>query len=229
MRHIIDAIVDRESDGTSSFFEIGRQWGKSIIGGLARFDGWPVALFAEDPYIYGGAWTASSSQKVTRLIDLASTFHLPLVHLVDCPGFLIGLQAEQDATIRHGSHALAALGECTTPFCSVVIRRRSACRRGQQQGRSFHYRYAGRRAIGARCRSRAASRWPTRQAGRGARPGRPPGRHQGPAEQGALAFRTAEAFDIEEIIDRDTRPLLCKWAGLRHGPARQPPAAPYRP
>ena len=54
------------TDGTSSFFEIGRQWGKSIIGGLARFDGWPVALFAEDPYVYGGAWTASSSQKVTR-------------------------------------------------------------------------------------------------------------------------------------------------------------------
>ena len=57
------------------------------------------------------------------LIDLASTFHLPLVHLVDCPGFLIGLQSEQEATIRHGSRALAALGECPSPYCSVVIRK----------------------------------------------------------------------------------------------------------
>ena len=66
-------------------------------------------VFAEDPFIYGGAWTAAASQKVTRAVDLASTFHLPLVHLVDCPGFLIGLQSEQEATIRHGSRALAAL------------------------------------------------------------------------------------------------------------------------
>ncbi len=86
MRSMIDAVVDRDADGSTSFFEIGRQWGRSIISGLARLDGWPVALFAEDPYVYGGAWTAAASQKVTRLIDLASMFHLPLVHLVDCPG-----------------------------------------------------------------------------------------------------------------------------------------------
>ena len=52
-----------------------------------------------------------------------STFHLPLVHLVDCPGFLIGLQAEQEGTIRYGSRALAALGESPSPYCSVVIRK----------------------------------------------------------------------------------------------------------
>ena len=139
---IIEAVVDRDADGTS-FFEIGRQWGKSIICGLARLDGWPVALFAEDPYIYGGAWTAASSQKVTRLIDLASTFHLPLVHLVDCPGFLIGLQAEQEGTIRHGSHALAALGECPSPFCSVVIRKAfGVAGAANTRPGSFHYRCA---------------------------------------------------------------------------------------
>ncbi|MEJ2090160.1 MAG: carboxyl transferase domain-containing protein, partial [Gammaproteobacteria bacterium] len=105
MRTVIDAVVD---DGT--FFEIGRQWGRSIITGLARLDGIPVALFAENPMVYGGAWTADSSRKVVRLIDLAATFHLPLVHLTDCPGFLIGKQSEETATIRFGSQALAALG-----------------------------------------------------------------------------------------------------------------------
>ena len=118
MRDLIGSVVDRDS-----FFEIGRNWGKAIITGLARLDGWPVALFAEDPYIYGGAWTADAARKVTRFIDLASTFHLPLVHLEDCPGFLIGKQSEEEGTIRHGSTALAALGQSTSPFCAVIIRK----------------------------------------------------------------------------------------------------------
>jgi acetyl-CoA carboxylase carboxyltransferase component len=233
MRSVIERVVDREGDGTSSFFEIGRQWGKSIITGLARLDGWPVVLFAEDPFIYGGAWTAASSQKVTRAIDLASTFHLPLVHLVDCPGFLIGLQSEQEATIRHGSRALAALGECTTPFCSVVIRKAfGVAGAANNKAGSFHYRYA----------------WPSGDWGSlpiegGIEVAYKAELSEAPDRDAHLAtikerlnkvrspFRTAEAFDIEEIIDpRDTRPLLCKWAGLAARVRRgSRPAAPYRP
>ena len=118
MRPVINAIVDMDS-----FFEIGRNWGRSIICGLARFDGIPVAVFAEDPKVYGGAWTADACRKLIRHCDLASTFNLPLIHLVDCPGFLIGKQSEEDATIRIGSQALAALGQSTVPYCSVVIRK----------------------------------------------------------------------------------------------------------
>jgi acetyl-CoA carboxylase carboxyltransferase component len=217
MRAIIDAVVDREADGTSSFFEIGRQWGKSIIGGLARFNGWPVALFAEDPYVYGGAWTASSSQNVTRLIDLATTFHLPLVHFVDCPGFLIGLQAEQDATIRHGCRALAALGESPSPYCSVVIRKAfGVAGAANTRPGSFHYRCA----------------WPSGDWGSlpvegGIEVAYKAELAEAPDRDAHLAairarldkvrspFRSAEAFDIEEIIDpRDTRALVCRWAGL---------------
>ena len=85
---------------------IGKKWGKSVICGLARLDGIAVAIFAEDPMVYGGAWTADACRKLIRHCDLASTFHLPLVHLVDCPGFLIGKQSEDNATIRLGSQAL---------------------------------------------------------------------------------------------------------------------------
>ena len=217
MRAIIEAVADRDADGTTSFFEIGRQWGKSIIGGLARFGGWPVALFAEDPYVYGGAWTASSSQKVTRLIDLASTFHLPLVHLVDCPGFLIGLQAELDATIRHGSRALAALGESPSPYCSVVVRKAfGVAGAANTRPGSFHYRCA----------------WPSGDWGSlpvegGIEVAYKAELAEAPDREAHLAairarldrvrspFRSAEAFDIEEIIDpRDTRPMLCRWADL---------------
>ncbi|MBV1877912.1 MAG: hypothetical protein KUG79_09750 [Pseudomonadales bacterium] len=212
MRPIINSVFD-----TGSFFEIGKKWGKSIICGLARLDGIPVAVFAEDPMIYGGAWTADACRKLVRHCDLASTFHLPLVHLVDCPGFLIGKQSEENATIRAGSQALAALGQSTVPFCSVIIRKAfgvagaSNTKPGKQ-----HFRFA----------------WPSGDWG------------SLPIEGGIeVAYkaeltaaddhdahllkikqrlnklrspiRSAEYFEIEDIIDpRDTRPNLCRWAKL---------------
>src|SRR5438270_1345392 len=118
MRTIMDAVVDR-----NSFFEIGRLWGRSAITGLARLDGWPVAVLASDPYQYAGGWTATASEKVTRFVDLADTFHLPVVHLVDNPGFVIGTDAEKAATIRYGARALAAIYQATTPWCSVIVRK----------------------------------------------------------------------------------------------------------
>ena len=118
MRSIIESVCDQ-----GSFFEIGSRWGRSIITGLARLDGWPVAIFGEDPYVYGGGWTADSCRKLIRLLDTASTFHLPVVHLADCPGFLIGKESEESGTIRFGSAALAALGQLSAPFACVVIRK----------------------------------------------------------------------------------------------------------
>src|SRR5262249_5650321 len=95
MRPIIEAIVDR-----GSFFEMGQMYGRPLITGFARLDGLPIALLASDPYHYGGAWTAGACAKIVRFVDLAETFHLPVVYLCDCPGFLIGLDAERSATIR---------------------------------------------------------------------------------------------------------------------------------
>jgi len=118
MRSIIEAVVDR-----GSFLEIGRQHGKSVITGLARLDGWPVGLLASDPYHYAGAWTAEASLKVVRFVDLTQAFHLPMVHLVDIPGFLIGEQAERAGTIRHGARALAAVFQAQGPWCAVLVRK----------------------------------------------------------------------------------------------------------
>jgi len=228
MRPIIKSVVDRDS-----FFEIGRKWGRTIICGLARLDGIPVAVFAEDPMVYGGAWTADACRKLIRLIDLASTFHLPLLHLVDCPGFLIGKQAEEDATIRFGSQALAALGQATVPFCSVIIRKAfGVAGAANHKPGANHFRFS----------------WPSGDWG------------SLPIEGGVevaykaeLAevddfdahlqkikdrlnrvrspFRSAEFFEIEEIIDpRDTRPVLCRWVNLAHKALRTGPTAfGYRP
>ena len=117
MRPIIETVVDR-----GSFFEIGREFGRAIIGGLARLEGRAVLLLASDPYHYGGAWTADTCQKITRFVDLAETFHLPVVYLCDCPGFMIGADAERAATIRHGARAMAAIYQTTTPWCTVIVR-----------------------------------------------------------------------------------------------------------
>jgi acetyl-CoA carboxylase carboxyltransferase component len=230
MRDVISGVFDE-----GSFFEIGKAWGRSAITGLARLDGWPVAIFSEDPYVYGGAWTADASQKIIRLLDLASTFHLPVIHLEDCPGFLIGKQSEDDATIRHGSRALAALGQCTSPFCCVVIRKAfGVAGASNSKPGSTHPRWS----------------WPSGdwhslpvEGGIEVAYRRELAGLEGEAFERELAsirerldafrspFRAAEFFEIDDVIDpRDTRRILCQWASLV-ADARRPgsPAFGYRP
>lgn len=226
MREVIDGVVDK-----GSFFEFGRNWGRSIITGFCRLDGWPVALFAEDPYIYGGAWTASASRKVTRFIDLASTFHLPLVHLEDCPGFLIGKQSEEEGTIRAGSVALAALGQSTSPFACVVIRKAfGVAGAANHKPGAIHFRYSWpsgdwgslpiEGGLEVAYKAELAELPPDDVADAVARIRDRLNRFRSP-------FRSSEVFEMEEVIDpRDTRQLLCRWANLV-APARKPGAMAY--
>jgi acetyl-CoA carboxylase carboxyltransferase component len=212
MRPVIKAVVDQDS-----FFEIGKKWGRSVITGLAHLDGIPVAMFAEDPMVYGGAWTTDSCRKLIRLLDLASTFHLPVVHLVDCPGFLIGKQAEEESTIRFGSQALAALGQSTVPFCAVVIRKAfGVAGAGNHKPGSQHFRFA----------------WPSGDWGSLPIEGGIEVAYKAELAEAddhdehlskikrrlnklRSPFRSAEYFEIEDIIDpRETRPVLCRWAKL---------------
>lgn len=228
MRPVLEAVVD---DG--SFFEIGRKWGRSIITGLARLDGVPVAVFAEDPMIYGGAWTADACRKLIRHCDLASTFHLPLVHLVDCPGFLIGKQSEESATIRYGAQALAAFGQASVPFCSVVVRKAfGVAGAANNKPGNHHFRFA----------------WPSGDWGSLPIEGGIEVAYKAELAESddydadlekikerlnrvRSPFRSAEYFEIEEIIDpRDTRPNLCRWANLAYNALKPGPATfTYRP
>lgn len=219
MRPIIEAAMD-----CNSFFEIGRDWGRSAITGLARLDGWPVAVLANDPFHYAGAWTADASLKLTRFVDLAETFHLPVVHLVDNPGFLIGRKAEEAATIRHGARALAAVYQASVPWCSVLIRKVfGVAGAANINAARFHYRFA----------------WPSGDWGSLPMEGGIEAAFKSDLEQAEdpdalLAeirsrmekvrspFRTAESFLVEEIIDpRETRARLTEFANLA-APLRQP-------
>jgi acetyl-CoA carboxylase carboxyltransferase component len=170
---------------------------------------------------------------VTRFVDLAETFHLPVVHLVDCPGFLIGPESEQQGTIRQGSHALAAVYQATVPWCSIIIRKAFGVAGAAHTNHArLRYRYA----------------WPTGDWGSIPLEGGIEAAYKAELQQAAdpaaklieistkldalrSPFRTAEAFGIEEIIDpRDTRPLLCEFADIAAKLRRPgPPRVQYRP
>jgi acetyl-CoA carboxylase carboxyltransferase component len=228
MRPILDAIADH-----GSFFEIGKLWGRSVICGLARFDGVACAVLASDPYHYGGAWTRASSEKLTRMVDLAETFHLPIVHLVDVPGFQIGVDAERAATIRAGVRAMAAIERSTVPWCTILVRK------------CFGVAGAANRPAG-RLSMRYA--WPSGSWGSlpiaggleaayraelDAAPDPAAKRAEIEARLNAVTspLRSAERFSVEEIIDpRDTRRVLCEFAALAlHALTPGPTSQGYRP
>jgi acetyl-CoA carboxylase carboxyltransferase component len=219
MRPIVESVVDK-----GSFFEMGRNFGRSIIAGLARLQGVPVMLLASDPYHYGGSWNAETCQKVVRFVDLATTFHLPVVYLMDCPGFLIGLDAEKTATIRHGVRAMAAINQSTVPWCTVIVRNAfGVAGVAHQPGGRLSLRYAwvsaywgslpleGGIEAAYRAEIEAAADPKAKLA-------------EIETRLNALRspFRSAEKFWVEEIIDpRKTRSLLCDFARLA-APALSP-------
>lgn len=228
MRAIVEALVDE-----GSFFEIGRMWGRSVIAGFARFGGWPVAIVASDPYHYGGAWTADAARKLRRMVDLAQTFHFPVVHLVDVPGIMVGLEAEQKGTLRHASETIAAIMGATVPWCAVVVRKCYGIGGGAHANNSrYAQRYAWPSAnwgsmpiaggLEASYRSEIAA-------------ADDPEAKRAEIEERLKRlrspFRTAEAFNFDEIIDpRDTRRLVCEFVNVAF-PAMQagPPAYGHRP
>ena len=218
-RKIIETVFDK-----SSFIEFGKNSGQSVVAGLARLDGWPVGVLGSDPYFYGGGWTAEASNKVTRFVDIAETFHLPVVHLVDNPGFVIGLESEKQATIRHGARALTAVYQANVPWCSIILRKVFGVAGAAHMNASrVHYRYA----------------WPSGDWGslpmeggieaafksdleKSDDPERLLEEIEERMEMVRSPFRTAESFLAEEIIDpRDTRRLLCEFANLA-APLRTP-------
>ena len=212
MRKILTSVFDKKS-----VFEMGRRWGQSAITAFARLDGWPVAVLASDPSFMGGSWSADASRKIERFVKLANTFSLPVVHLVDNPGFMIGLEAEKAATIRHGVDALNGIYASNVPWATVIIRKAyGVAGAAMSDHTKFQYRFAwpsgdwgslpleGGIEVAYKAELEAAENPEARLAAIRAR-----------LDKVRSPFRTAEAFLVEDIIDpRDTRPLLCEFADL---------------
>jgi acetyl/propionyl-CoA carboxylase alpha subunit/acetyl-CoA carboxylase carboxyltransferase component len=234
IRRAIELIAD-----CGSFFEIGPLWGTDQVTGFVRFDGRTVGVIASDSrHKNGGALTADGCSKLTRHLDLCDLFHIPVLNLVDNPGFAVGLEHERTGTIRRGAEWMVAFAQVRVPIFTVLMRR------------SFGV--AGNNYATPQSRPSVRVAWPAADVG-----GIPP---EGGIEA-AYKRQLAEAadpaalraelnariesargpvgplsrFQIEEIIDpRDTRRLVCEWAENAYRIASQadrlgPRALQFRP
>ena len=215
VRDIIEVIADR-----GSFFEIGGHRAPAFVCGFARFGGYPVGILANNPMHLGGALDGPGSEKKTRFIEFCDTFHMPMIYFVDIPGFMIGLDAERDGTLRKGMRALQALLEANVPMVTVYLHK---C-----------YGMAG-LATGNASRLNLRLAWPTAEFG-----GIPieggvfsAHRHQIQASDDPSAliaevearmrlasspWKTAEAFGVEEMIDpTETRGMIVKFLKAAQG------------
>lgn len=118
IKDVIHKIVD-EAD----FYEIHPDYAKNIVVGFARFDGRPAAIIGNQPSVASGTLDINASVKAARFIRFCDAFNIPLVTLVDVPGFLPGTAQEHEGIIRHGAKLLYAYAEATVPKITVILRK----------------------------------------------------------------------------------------------------------
>ena len=118
VREVIKAISDN-----SEFLEVQEMWAKNIVIGFARIDGETVGFVANQPDVLAGVLDVDSSDKSARFIRFCDAFNIPIVTLVDLPGYLPGIDQEHAGVIRHGAKVLYAYSEATVPKITVVLRK----------------------------------------------------------------------------------------------------------
>ena len=118
MYEVIASVVDN-----GEFFEVQPNFAKNIIVGFARFNGESVGIVANQPKQLAGVLDCNASRKGARFVRFCDAFNIPIVTLVDVPGFLPGTGQEYNAVILHGAKLLYAYGECTVPKVTVTLRK----------------------------------------------------------------------------------------------------------
>ncbi len=118
MRTLIGMITDG-----GDLFELKRNYARSMVTGLAHIAGFPVGIVANNPRYLGGVIDSPAAEKAARFINLCDAYGIPLVFLVDVPGFLVGSKAEKSGIIQRGSRMLYAVARATVPKLTVVVRK----------------------------------------------------------------------------------------------------------
>jgi acetyl-CoA carboxylase carboxyltransferase component len=118
VRDVIRAIVDN-----SDFFEIQELWAANIVIGFGRMNGETVGFIANQPLVLAGVLDVDSSDKAARFVRFCDAFNIPIVTIVDLPGYLPGIDQEHAGVIRHGAKLLYAFSEATVPKINVIIRK----------------------------------------------------------------------------------------------------------
>jgi acetyl-CoA carboxylase carboxyltransferase component len=211
VRRAIRLMADRDS-----FFEIGGLWGTDQVVGFVRFNGYPMGVIASDSrHVNGGALTADGCDKLRRHLDLCDLFHLPVLNLIDNPGFAVGIEHEIAGTIRKGGEWMIAFAQVGVPIFSVLMRR------------SFGV--AGNNYATPRAQASMRVVWPAadvggippeggieaaykRQLAESADPAALRAEINARIESARGPIGPLNRFQIEEMIDpRDTRRLICEW------------------
>src|SRR5581483_2492577 len=209
MKKLVSLVVDRDST-----FEIQPSFGRSLITMLARMNGRTVGVIANNPMVQGGALDAKAARKQTHFIELCDAFHIPLIFFVDVPGFMVGVKAEETATLREGMRSVYAGLQATVPIFTVVIRKcygMAGMATTDKNGLDFKIAWPSAEwgslpiegGVAAAFRREIQSAPDPRQR-----------ELELEAELRALAspLLTAEAFGVEDVIDpRETRPYLCRF------------------
>lgn len=118
MRDVIRGLFDEES-----FLELRAMFGVGVITGLARLEGRPMGVMANNPKHLGGAIDADAALKASRFLELCDAFDIPLLFLCDCPGFMVGPKSEEDAAVRKMSRMFVTQSSLTVPVMTVVTRK----------------------------------------------------------------------------------------------------------
>ena len=118
MKEIIERVVDE-----GYFFEVMQNFAKNIIIGFARFNGQSVGIVANQPKYLAGVLDSNASRKAARFVRFCDAFNIPIVSLVDVPGFLPGTGQEYNGVILHGAKLLYAYGEATVPKVTITLRK----------------------------------------------------------------------------------------------------------
>jgi acetyl-CoA carboxylase carboxyltransferase component len=209
MRKLIGHIVDK-----GSIFEIQPSYGKALITCLARMNGKVVGVVANNPMVYGGAMDVKAARKQIHFVEMCDCFHIPLVFLVDVPGFMVGRDAEANATLREGMRAVYVGLQATVPTYTVVIRKcYGMAGMGTTEKNGLEFKIAWPSAewgslpieggVAAAFRREIANAPDAKARER---------ELEDSLRAMASPFRTAEAFGVEEIVDpRETRPYLCRF------------------
>lgn len=204
---LFDLVLD-----AGSFFEIQPLYGRARVTGLARVDGYPVGVMANNPRFLGGSMDKAAGEKTARLLQLCDTFHLPLVYFCDEPGFMVGLDEEKKGIVRAGARIVSLLSLSQMPYITFIVRQVYGVAGGlhYRGGNALYRRYAWpsghwgsmhiEGGVDAAYR-REIEAAPDPQAKRAEIEAR--------LNELRSPLRTAHAFAVEEIVDpRDTRPLL---------------------
>ncbi len=229
VRRAIALMADRDS-----FFEIGPLWGTDQVVGFARFGGRPVGVIASDSrHTNGGALTADGCDKLTRHLDVCDLFHIPLLNLVDNPGFAVGLEHEIAGTIRRGATWMVAFAQIRVPVFTVLMRRSFGVAGNNQATplREPTMRVAWPAAdVGGIPPEGGIEAAYKRQLAEAADPVALRAEINDRIESARGPIGPLNRFQLEELIDpRDTRRYVCEWADAAFRIVKQPSRLVGRP